>query len=503
MSQPLRLLIVEDSPVDAEIMLRELSRGGFAPTSQRVETEDEMRTALGQPWNIILADYTLPGLSGRKALDILKESGREIPFILVSGTIQEDFAADVMRAGAKDYICKDSLVRLAAVVERELREAQARREALHQERELLRAVLETIAEGVVTCDLHDTITYANRAAQELLRRLGMAGPLGRWEDHIQVFRADGKTQLDRQQWPWTCAVGGTRALAQDVVVRSQTGLSRRLLVGGQCLHNSAGQRIGAVVAFLDVSDQRLLEDQLRQAQKMEAIGHLASGVAHDFNNLLTAINGCSELLLMDLEPGASQRGLLEEIKKAGERAALLTRQLLTFARRQPVAPQAINLNQVIAETVTMLRRVIGKEIEMHTTLQPDLGSIHADPGQMSQVLLNLTVNARDAMPRGGSLGITTANVVLDAMYARAHPHLKPGTYVLLVVSDTGHGMSPDVRARIFEPFFTTKSPEQGTGLGLSTVFRIVRQCHGHIEVESHPGLGTAFRIYLPCTEPDG
>lgn len=240
--------------------------------------------------------------------------------------------------------------------------------------------------------------------------------------------------------------------------------------------------------------------QLQQSQKMEAIGRLAGGVAHDFNNLLTVMHGFSELIVRSMDPAAAPKKYAEEVIKAVERASGLTKQLLAFSRKQVLEPRVVSLNELVANLEKMLRRLIGKDVNLVTTLDPHLGYVKADPGQIEQVVMNLSVNARDAMPKGGSLTIETAGIELDEQYARRSTDLRPGRYILLSVRDTGTGMDQATLARLFEPFFTTKDPGKGTGLGLSIVYGIVKQSHGHVAVTSEVGRGTTFKIYLPQVE---
>ncbi|MEW6112000.1 MAG: ATP-binding protein [Thermodesulfobacteriota bacterium] len=261
--------------------------------------------------------------------------------------------------------------------------------------------------------------------------------------------------------------------------------------------SATGQIKGVIEYRRDITDRMTLEEQLRQAVKMEAVGRLAGGVAHDFNNLLTAIMGYATLLANRIEEHDPRWEKVRQIQNATERAAELTRQLLAFSRRQVLEMTIINLNALLQDLQGMLRRLIGEHIEVRTILDPSLGNVKADPAQISQLVLNLAVNARDAMPTGGSLTIETSNVVLDDAYARAVSDVRPGDFVLLSVSDTGDGMDLETVSRCFEPFFTTKQKGSGTGLGLSTVYGVVKQHDGHITVYSEEGRGTTFRIYLP------
>ncbi|MDA8121064.1 MAG: PAS domain S-box protein [Deltaproteobacteria bacterium] len=292
---------------------------------------------------------------------------------------------------------------------------------------------------------------------------------------------------------------GASSVEAELVTK--TGEKKVKYFTGQLFHGKGGPCL--IGTGINVTERRKLEIQLQQSQKMEAIGRLAGGVAHDFNNLLTVIRGYSDLLLLQFEGTSVMRKQVEEIQKAGERATSLTRQLLAFSRKQVLQPKTIDLNEIVANTEKMLRRLIGEDVDLVTALKPELGLVLVDPGQVEQVLMNIVVNARDAMPKGGKVTIETSNVFLGEGYSKEHGIVKPGPFVMLAISDTGSGMDGDTKTHLFEPFFTTKEKGKGTGLGLSTVYGIVKQSGGYIWVYSEVGQGTTFKVYFPRNDGAG
>ncbi|HZZ77398.1 MAG TPA: ATP-binding protein, partial [Gemmataceae bacterium] len=348
-----------------------------------------------------------------------------------------------------------------------------------------------VEHAVIFTNLDGTITDWNRGAEKLFghARQDMLGkgiarlaPRERAREDRELLQAAARNE--------SAVLPGTQRLRRD-------GSAVDLCVTVSPNHGHAGNPVGAVFVAHDISENRRLQQLFIAAQKMEVFGHLTGGVAHDFNNLLTVILGYSEILLRRFNTEDAAHDLVGEIRKAGQRAETLTRQLLAFSRRRVLDPQILDLNATISECEKMLRRLIGEEILISTILAPTLKPVRIDPGQIQQVILNLAVNARDAMPKGGRLSIHTDNVMLDEEYARNRPGARAGAYVLLAIGDTGIGMSPETRARIFEPLFTTKGPGKGTGLGLATVASIVKAAGGHIDVDSEFGKGTTFKIFLP------
>ena len=634
MSVPLRVLVIEHTTADAELNLHELQRAGFQCRAHIVGTRAEILDHLRRfHYDIVLADYQLPGWTGMDALSLVRQSIREIPFILVTGTLGEEVAVECIRQGVTDYVLKDHLSRLPIVVARALEEKTLRDartfmvEALRQsesnslflfahnplpmwvfERESLQflqvndaALLHYGYERIEFLRMSVSDLHPPEEIPRLLRAFHddstHAQPVGQWHHR----RKDGSV-IDVEIFLHPMKYSGRAAalvVAQDITERKRAEEERqkfftlvensrdfiavadlqgaleyvnpagRALLGmagadavrGTHAHDyvaaedlplmrdtvfpairSSGQWQGEMrfrhhqtgqalpmdyVGFLvkdpktgeprfvatvsrDITERRALEQQLQQAQKFEAIGQLAGGISHDFNNVIGAILGWAEL---GEEQAASNDARLatyfKKIHAQCDRVTALVRQLLAFARRQILEPRNLSLNQSVQDVLNLLDKVIGKDIEIHTILADDLAVVRADPTQIEQVLMNLCINSRDAMPKGGRLSIETHNAEFSnetcakcstVEECRRNAGRQPGRFVRLCVSDTGIGMDAAVRERIFEPFFTTKGTGKGTGLGLSTVYGIVKQHGGFIQVESEPGRGSRFCIFLPVSE---
>ncbi len=374
-----------------------------------------------------------------------------------------------------------------------LRESEA---LLQQQTRILNSILDGMGDGVVVIGRDGRTLLFNKEATRVLGVATRDIPAEAWPETYGLCSDDGKTPLSVEQNPLCRAIRGEPLVQMDLHVTNAVVASAFVAMTVTPLKEPGGAIVGAIALLRDVTQQRNLEQQLAQSQKMEAIGQLAGGVAHDFNNLLTVIVGCGELALEELEPEDSRRGNLVEVLAAAQRATLLTQQLLAFSRRQVIQPKEIQLNEVIGEFESMLRRLIPNRIELTTVLRSGLSLVTADKSQLEQVILNLAINARDAMPHGGALRLETDEETLSES-AAAELGATRGRFVVLTVTDTGDGMSEETRKRIFEPFFTTKEVGKGTGLGLSTVYGIVRQSGGYIQVLSAPGEGTEFRILLP------
>ncbi|MEO7272100.1 MAG: ATP-binding protein, partial [Vicinamibacterales bacterium] len=400
-----------------------------------------------------------------------------------------------LAAGATDYLDKRSVT--APLLDRSLRYAIGRRraaEAVRRSDGRFRALFNNSPSAIYIANLMTGLVEDVNAEFERLtgyRRDDAVGhstiELGLWVD------PDVRAALGQR------AVAGQSVRNVDLQMICRSGQRRHVLVSLDHLSNRAYRDPLLVAVILDVTQQRALETQLRQAQKMEAVGQLAGGVAHDFNNLLTAILGYTALVLDALPAESPVCNDVREIQLAGERAAALTAQLLAFSRRTLLEPRVIDVNALIRNTQSLLKRLLGEEVVLTSNLAADLRAVSADPAQIDQVIVNLAVNARDAMPSGGHLTITTANVMLDQAFVAEHPGAAVGPHIMIAVTDTGTGMDEVVKARLFEPFYTTKGLGKGTGLGLAMVFGIVKQTGGSIWVESRPGVGSTFTVYLPAT----
>ena len=623
---PLRLLLVEDSESDADVLLLELRRSGFATEVRRVDHAAAFAEALGVPgWDLIIADYNLPSFDGLQALELYKARALDVPFFLISGTVGEEVAVAAMRLGAHDYLIKDNLVRLGAAVRRELREAQLRRESLREHERLLESeqrfteIFRNSPVPIIVTRLADgTILDMNAAVEAFLgyTREDAVGrsvvEFGAWENAeqrqalIDEVRATGRarsiersiptkdgrivtavvffnsieldgerrlvvTMLDISERkrieldlreseerfrllvensnelivevaadgqvlyasPNHAAITGRPAAAvvgrsvfehihpDDLAAmrarfqaQSGTGLFRHrfadgswhwLESSGRIFRLASGVERGVLVSR-DVTERiraeetrKRLEEQLRQAQKLEALGTLAGGIAHDFNNILTAIIAFTDLARMEIDRPSEVLAHLAEVRIAGDRARDLVKQILAFSRKQKHERQPTRLHLVVREALKLLRSTIPSTIEIRSRVEDAAPTVLADASQVVQVLMNLGTNAAHAMrDRTGTLTVTLEVAEADAALVERIPELTPGRYVRLSVTDTGCGMTPDVQKRLFEPFFTTKPPGEGTGLGLAVVHGIMRDHDGAIAVRSAPNAGSTFELYFPA-----
>jgi hypothetical protein len=510
----LRVLLVEDTETDAKLIAFELRRVWPLLEVERVDTADAMRGAFERKvWDVVLSDWSMPKFSAAAALGVMKERRLDLPFIIVSGTIGEETAVEAMRAGAHDFVLKDKLGLLRPAIERALRDGEERaarrqaEDALRQSEMRFRRLADSGIIGIVVAEVEGKILDAN---DSYLRMLGYSraelldGPV-RWSDltppelaHLSL-RAAEQLRATGVAPPWESESLGKDGRRVPVFMGAAMLEHAQFIV---VLADLTERKVAEAGRARAESALRQSEEQLQQAQKMEAIGRLAGGVAHDFNNILSVILSYGELILDGLRPSDPLRGDVEEITKAASRAAGLTRQLLMFSRQQVVAPKVLSLHEVLTPMMQMMQRLLGADVELVVVAPNAAGRVKVDPSHIEQVVLNLVVNARDAMPTGGKLTIETANVELDDEYASSHLPSRAGPHVMLSVSDNGSGMSQETQARIFEPFFTTKEVGKGTGLGLSTVFGIVHQSGGNVWVYSEVGIGTTFKVYLPRVDAE-
>jgi signal transduction histidine kinase len=502
------VLLIEDSDDDAILLARELRRLCPAVVMTRVQDRDDFNRELrGAAWDIIVSDYSLASFTALDVLKDVRESTLDVPVIVVSGTIVEEQAVEVLRAGAVDFLSKGRWTRLGPAIDREYRETQTRRAQREAEAQLAdaqeRAAFALQAAGAGTWEL-DWAERVERWSPTVEVMHGVSDgkrPAGDPESLITLVHPDDRPAVESHLRDLELEAGEHRVtyriLSDDQSVR---WLSRR----GQTFVGPDGVATRSAGVVLDITTQHDLEDRLRHAQKLDSIGHLAGGIAHDFNNLLTVINGYAELLFESAEEHSQLQSDLAEILRASSSASTMTRQLLAFSRKQTLSPRVVDVNQVVIDLRTMLTRLIETNVAIEFSLCADQVTALLDPGQVEQVLVNLVVNARDAMPHGGTLVIKTSLSTLGRKELRALPGLRAGPHVVLSVRDSGTGIAPEIIERLFEPFFTTKEVGRGTGLGLATVYGIVQQSGGAIAVHSRVGVGTEFQLYFPrvLAQPD-
>ncbi|MDD2851061.1 MAG: response regulator [Desulfuromonadaceae bacterium] len=497
--QPLKILHIEDSPMDAEIIREKLIDGGLSIDIDWAANENEFARFLQSGmYDIIIADYHLPGFEAPEALALVLRQCPEVPFICVSGAVGEEKAVALLKQGATDYVSKKKLDNLQLAIRRaldEVKERAARKlaeEALLKSEERHRTILQTAMDGFWLVDMQERILEVNEtycrmsgySAQELLAK--------RITD-LEVIENQQETAARIRK---LVDQGEDRFESRH---RRKDGSTFDIEVSVQYQPVDGGQM---VVFMQDISDHRKLEEQLRQSQKMEAIGQLAGGVAHDFNNILTVILGYANLLSMKVNFSASEKEAMQHIVSAAEKAAQLTQGLLAFSRKQVMDSKPVNLNDIVQQMQKFLVRIIGEDIRLRAVHNDATLSVLADAGQIEQVLINLAANARDAMSEGGELTIETSFQTIDDSFVHEHNCGKVGNYALISVSDNGCGMDETTCTRIFEPFFTTKEVGKGTGLGMAIVHGIVSQHNGFIYVYSEQGKGTTFKIFIPIIDKE-
>jgi two-component system cell cycle sensor histidine kinase/response regulator CckA len=487
----IRALLVEDNPGDARLffeLVRETGAGYL-----KLEHVDRLDKALArlsdEHFDVVLLDLSLPDEQGLTTLLRTHAHAPKVPIVILTGLDDEAVAVRAVRAGAQDYLVKgrvdgDLLVRSMRYATERWRAV----EALERREEHYRSLIEHSLDLISILNIDGTIRYVSPSHERVL---------GYHSEELVGRNVFGFMHGDDLAGVKETFARADGAASFEFRFRHKDGSWRMIESFGRNLSHVPGVA-GLVVNSRDVTDRKRLEEQLHHSQRLEAVGRLAGGVAHDFNNLLMIITGYSQMLLDGMQPGDPKQSDLEQVVKAAERATDLTRQLLAFSRRQVVRPVILNLNVLVRDMDRMLRRVLGEDIKLIASFSPGLKTVRADPGQLEQVILNIAVNARDAMPQGGKLTLETANIEVTEELVRTHPTPKVGHYALLSLQDTGFGMDAEVLSRLFEPFFTTK--EKGTGLGLSTSYGIIKQSGGDIGVDSKPGQGATFRIYLPVAD---
>ena len=490
------MLVVEDSEADAELLLHELTKAGYKPTARRVESAAGMEAALSQDqWDLIISDYVLPQFSGIEALKILQRRNLDIPFIVVSGKIGEEVAVEALKAGADDYLLKDRLGRLAPAIERELHEAAQRRrrreadQALRDSEERYRRLVESSPEATCICAA-GYFVYVNPACVKLFGAQSPLDLIGKpFLDHVDPNYRDLVGEYLRQ-----AADGSDGPLMEHRVQRFDNST---VLVETVARSISYHREQAVQIVCRDITARKFMDEQLNHGERMDAISRMAGGVANDFNNLLAVITGYAGLIRSSLPANDKLLDDVEQISRSADRAYALTQELMALSRKQALRLSPMNLNTLLTKNEGLLGRVLGEKIELHINLAPDLGLIHGDSAQMENMLMNLSVRARDSMPNGGRLVFQTRNVTQEDKKRLPLNELRAGEFICLLVADNGEGVPEEAQAHVFEPFYNDETARAGHGLALASVYATVKQHGGHISYNSQEGSGSTFRIYLP------
>lgn len=490
------ILVVEDEKIIAKGIEKRLKGLGYAVAGLIGNGEEAAEKAAGFAPDLILMDINLGG-----GIDGIETARRiqlklDVPVIFLTAFSDDDTLQRAKKTEPHGYILKPYEDKdLQTAIEIGLYRHKMERR-LRENEQWLASTLGSIGDGVIATNAEGCVRFMNPLAERLT---GWAHDDAVGRPLSEVFRIFDEVTKEEKANPayQTLKSGKPSELMANTILRAKDGTEHPVDHSASPIQDTQGQLSGTVLVFRDITERRQLEQNLRQAQKMEAIGRLAGGIAHDFNNIMMIISGFSDLLLDDENLSEEQREYIVNIQEAGKRAGALTQQIMAFSRKQLLMPSVLNLNSVVRDMTVMARRLIGSSIELTTTMAPRLGSVKADPTQIGQIILNLVANARDAMPQGGNIAITTANVTMAAGEVSFIP---AGAYARLTVSDQGSGIPEDVLPQIFEPFFTTKSLGQGTGLGLATVYGIVKQSGGYIIVTSKLQQGTTFHVYFPLIE---
>ncbi len=500
MEEPINILIVDDESRNLTVLETILDDPGYRLV--RAESADQALLALVvEEFALLILDIRMPGMTGFELAQMIKERKKTalVPIIFLTAYDNDDeHVFEGYDRGAVDYLHKPvspAILRAKVAIFAELYRRNRRTDhELATQQTQLKGIIASAMDAIITVNVDERVVVFNQAAESMFlcqNADAIGQPLTRFIP--ERFRQESRAPMDA----FTSTHATSRSMGPSGALFALRANGEEFPIEASVSHAQVDGTSLLTVILRDVTERKRLEEQLRQAQKMDAVGRLAGGVAHDFNNLLTIINGYSAMLIDRLPPEDPRQKMAVETLKAGERASELTKQLLAFSRKQVLLPQPLNFNESLRLVSSMLSRLLGEEVTLTLDLAPDLWSINGDKGQLNQVTLNLAINARDAMPNGGNLTIATRNLSLTQKGSDRYGLVPPGDFVHVSVRDTGRGMSPETLSHLFEPFFTTKEVGQGTGLGLATVYGIVKQSQGYIFTDSTPDQGTTFHLYYP------